>query len=365
MKIVNLNVPPERTRVMTGWGIAEKLSESIDTAGLQKASLFVIADSKVYGLHRSTIEQALKQCGRTSFVKLIDSRERSKAIGTATRLSDWLLSKRIERTDFVLAIGGGVISDIVGFVASTILRGVEWGVISTTVIGMADAAIGGKTGVNTPRGKNLIGTIWHPRFVINDLALLQTLPQRELLAGFGELFKYACLKGGELPGVLRRCVVAKFQHSSPEFLQLMAEGIEYKAGIVERDAREAGERALLNFGHTFGHAMEKVIGYGKIRHGEAVTLGILCAARLSVEAGFAGEKDVQEVSELGNTLAAHFRRFKINPNLILAAMTADKKRVQGRQKFILLRRPGKPIITDEVSKEQIKRAVTVGLRDYL
>lgn len=322
--------------------------------------LFVLIDSSVEALFRAPIARAIGTSDSKVIWLSIPGGEQAKTIAQWSSAQSVVISHGVSRDDFLLAIGGGAVIDLSGFVAATILRGISWGVVSTTLLAMVDAGIGGKTAVNHPRGKNQIGAIWQPSFVVNDLRFLATLPERELRSGYGELLKYAGLIGDPF---LRRMERATVPNAS-----LIHDAAAYKASVVSRDPREAGQRAVLNLGHTIGHALERAIGYGKIRHGEAVIIGLLAALELSV-ATFAPRTTDQrkELDRYRSLLLRHCEqlpRFRTGVDALLAATAQDKKRTREGIRFVLIPRPGKPILLNVKDKAAIQFAVRAALDGY-
>lgn len=315
--------------------------------------LFVFYDANFYALHGVTLAKLLKQFKPE--IMVIPSGEKSKSQSEQTKLQHYLLDQKIGRSDFILAVGGGVTSDLVGYLAATTLRGIKWGVVSTTLLGMVDAAIGGKTGINTPQGKNLVGAFWQPSFVFCDSFYLETLSSREYNCGLGEIVKYGGLIGGDYLDLLQKFID---NPDNPNITQkLIAKSAAYKADIVSRDEREGKLRMLLNFGHTIGHAIEKEVGYSKIKHGEAVLLGLWVAVEISKETYPAGRNALLRYQHLLESFIALIPTFKLKADNIIKAISSDKKRSGGKQNYILIRKPGKPIIINDLNPIVVKKAI--------
>ncbi len=298
----------------------------------------ILTDANVAAHWRVAAEAALAAYSPVTIV--IAPGEANKTFETYRALCDQLIEHGLDRSSVIVALGGGVVGDLAGFVAATLFRGiaiVQW---PTTIVAMTDAAIGGKTAVDTAAGKNLVGAFWQPRIVACNLATLATLPQRERRAGFGELWKYALLDGNELWSAVDRCAAwASAGGPPPAALQeVIARSVAYKAAVVGRDELErSGHRALLNLGHTVGHAIESHTG---LHHGEAVGLGLVVAARVSAALGLAD-------AGLEHTVAAALQRTGLphdpNPYLsdeVLARLKVDKKRTGDRVRFIAVRDVG-------------------------
>ena len=298
----------------------------------------IITDKNVAAHWRAAAETAL--AAFASFTLVIEPGEANKTFATYQSLCDQLIEHGIDRSSAIVALGGGVVCDLAGFVAATLLRGIpviQW---PTTIVAMCDAAIGGKTAVDTAAGKNLVGAFWQPRIVACNLTTLSTLPQRERRAGFGELWKYALLDGAELWSAVDQCTAwASAGGAPPAALhEVIARSVAYKAAVVGRDELErTGHRALLNLGHTVGHAIESHTG---LHHGEAVGLGLVVACRVSAALGLAS-------ASLETSVAAALQRTGLphdpDPYLsdeVLARLKVDKKRTGDRVKFIAVRDVG-------------------------
>ncbi|MCM2271024.1 MAG: 3-dehydroquinate synthase [candidate division Zixibacteria bacterium] len=347
--------------ILIGDGLSSKLG-LVTKRYAVSPRVFAVFDAKVFALHGQHILRSLKQAGRPVEVFVMPSGEAHKNEKVLAGLYDFLLKSKISRTDLLLAIGGGVTTDIVGYAAATTLRGVRWSAVATTLLGMVDAAIGGKTGINHERGKNLIGAIWQPRFVLCDLSLLQTLPPRELVAGFGEIVKYAGLIGDPMLPLVSRLLDG--DASAKDWQVAIARSAAYKARIVSKDEREETIRAYLNLGHTFAHAIEHSLGYGRLLHGEAVLVGLLGAVCLSMLAEPSSAKRLKGYYRLLLSAVEMVPKRKLKPKDLVRAMSLDKKRVGNDHRFVLLKAPGKPYITTGLPAAMITFAVEQMIADY-
>jgi 3-dehydroquinate synthase len=356
-----VSTPTARYPIVVG----NKIEKSLKQIVKQQATsgrIFLISDSRFFALHGETLLRALKGTAPRIEQFVLPSGEKYKQQKTVDSLYQFLLAAKITRADFLLAAGGGVTTDIVGYVASTIMRGVKWGAVPTTLLGMVDAAIGGKTGINHAAGKNLIGTIWHPSFVHCDQQYLQTLPIRELVTGYGEILKYAGLAGEPMFSRVSRLLDGKV--SAKDWTTAIRESARFKAAIVSKDERESNIRAYLNLGHTFGHAIEKTLGYGKLLHGEAVTVGLLGTVCLSMVADPKSAKQLKDYYRLVLSSTEMIPKHKLNAKEILEAMSMDKKRVNQSIRFVLLKKPGKPYLIDSMPVEMIRFAIEQMIADY-
>lgn len=364
MKRISVKLKDRAYTISCGTGQWEKeLLIQIERQVKKHGRIFVIYDARVFALYGSEISKVIKQTGIESEELVLPSGEKTKSASQLNRVYSFLLENKISRDDFLLACGGGVISDFIGYVAATVLRGIKWGVISTTLLGMVDAAIGGKTGINHKYGKNLIGAFWQPSFVICDSIFINTLSSRLVIAGLGEVVKYAGLMGNNMINLLNRYLESGNLYDHKFLDQLVFMSAKYKAEIVSRDEREGNLRMVLNLGHTFGHAIEKSIGYGKLHHGEAVILGLLAAVELSERSKKSSIIALSEYKEIIKRFVALIPRYHIDIDDVLTGMGIDKKRKGNKQLFVLLDKPGMPIISD-VKKNLIKPSLKVTLTEY-
>ncbi|MBU0983672.1 MAG: 3-dehydroquinate synthase [candidate division Zixibacteria bacterium] len=325
--------------------------------------VFVIIDERFDRLHGGELVRRLTRVGYRCPVGTFRATERSKSQRSVTRIHDFFLENEISRDDFVLACGGGITTDLAGYAASTILRGVAWGAVPTTLLGMVDAAIEGKTGVNHARGKNLVGTFWQPAFVWSNLDYLETLPDRHLRGGLGEIAKCAGLAGGRLLDRLEKYLDLNDLKDLRYLDALVRMTAEFKAQVVAADELERGRRMILNFGHTFGHGIELAAGYGRLQHGEAVTLGLLAALNLRPRAEKAGDTR-ERYRKLIESLVVRLPKYRIDVSRVLQAMKLDKKRRGRNLRFVLIDRPGKPIISEDMENAQARGALERALDVY-
>ena len=326
---------------------------------LKRPFVAIATDENVAHAHLENLTQTLDSAGISHVTKIMPPGEASKSFTGLKTLVDWLLDNKVERQDMVIAFGGGVIGDLTGFAASTLRRGVRFTQIPTTLMAQVDSSVGGKTGINVPQGKNLIGAFHQPSLVLADLDVLQTLPDREFRAGYAEIVKYAAICDRPFFDWLESNLDALKNLDSQALSYAIAKSCQTKADIVAQDEKEYGARALLNLGHTFAHAYENLTGYSdNLLHGEAVGLGIAQAARLSVDLGLCPETDAQAlVNHLASAgLPISQTDLKGGPfeatNLV-NAMAQDKKVSQGVMTFILMKAIGKAFITNDVSAKQI------------
>lgn len=363
MAQVRLKHGPGSYPIFSGPGVSDRLRDQLKRA-TGGNRLFLFYDAQFYALHGRSLKQHLG--GNRSGVSelVLPANERLKSTAHLGKLHAFLLGQRATRSDFILACGGGVLTDLVGFAAATCMRGMKWGIVSTTLLGMVDAAIGGKTGINHKLGKNLVGAFWQPEFVICDTTYLQTLPTRQLIAGLGEVLKYGGLVGRELIDQIDAYLATGDLYHQRWLARLVKASIVCKTGIVESDVHEKGRRMLLNLGHTFGHGFESGAGIGRLLHGEAVILGLLAAVELSCLEKKQSIKRLSGYRELIERFISHLPRRRIDRQRTLEGMKYDKKRGKDGQRYILLDRPGRPIITEKVTSVNVKRALDMTLAYY-
>jgi len=281
--------------------------------------------------------------------------EQYKTLETISTIYDELLEKKFSRSCTLVALGGGVIGDMVGFAAATYQRGVDFIQIPTTLLSQVDSSVGGKTGVNRPLGKNMVGAFYQPRCVIADSSTLSTLADRELKAGLAEVIKYGLINNLEFLMWLDENMGSILDRDQAALAYAIKISCEEKAAIVAKDEKESGIRAILNLGHTFGHAIETAMGYGKWLHGEAVAAGMVLAAQLSCKEGLIGQDDADYVKDLiGRAGLPVQPPADITADTFIELMTRDKKAEAGSIRFILLEKLGKAMISDKVDPQSLK-----------
>ena len=322
----------------------------------------VISDSNIAPLFANRVKQGLISAGVKPTLITIPAGEKSKTLAQAGAICEQMIAAGLDRQSFVIGLGGGVIDDISGFVAAIYHRGIPHIQIPTTLLAMVDSSIGGKTGVNTRDGKNLIGVVHHPSLVIDDLDVLKTLPRREFNQGFAEIVKHAIIADAKMLDKVARASGLRASRGASEthaLLSLIKRNIEIKAAIVAKDERDqTGERAILNFGHTIGHAIERAGDYRKFLHGEALSLGVVAACVVSIKrAGLLPRQrdavvDLLQQFELPTCLPNNFPREKI-----FHALKFDKKFEGGKIRFVVTPKIGTARIASDVTLEDIREAV--------
>lgn len=301
----------------------------------------VVTDERVERLHGAAARASLHAAGIESSWEVVPEGESSKSMERAAELLERFLSLRFDRGTPVVAFGGGVVGDLGGFVASMLLRGVPYIQVPTTLLAQVDSSVGGKTGVNSRHGKNLIGAFYQPRLVFAAMGTLDTLEDRDLRAGLAEVVKYGVIADADLFAWIERHSGDLARRDADALLVAVRRSCEIKADIVGRDERESGVRSLLNFGHTVGHALETVTGYGTFRHGEAVSMGMVFAARLSAHLGLARAEAAARVEALLSRIGLPTAPPPVPRGPFLDALAGDKKALRGTLKFIVMEEVGK------------------------
>ena len=316
---------------------------------LRHKRVAIITNVTVAPLHLAPLKRALESAGIEVVVITLPDGESHKNWETLNRIFDALIEHRCERGAALIALGGGVIGDLAGFAAATYRRGVPYIQVPTTLLAQVDSAVGGKTAINHPAAKNMIGAFYQPLLVISDTDTLATLPAREFAAGLAEVIKYGLIRDRKFFDWLESNI-ARLARREPEALAYAIErSCANKAEVVALDEREDGPRALLNFGHTFGHAIEAGTGYGTWLHGEAVAAGMVLALRLSRELGLAPEDEVRRATALLKAAGLPVQAPNLGPGRYLELMGHDKKVEGGRLRFVLLRRIGEAFVSDSVA----------------
>jgi 3-dehydroquinate synthase len=324
--------------------------------------LAVVSNPTVYGLYGAIVSRSIKDGGFDLTEIILPDGEKYKDLPTVQKIYDGLLKTKLDRRSAIIALGGGVIGDIAGFAASTYMRGIDFIQIPTTLLAQVDSSVGGKTGVNHELGKNMIGTFWQPRLVWVDIITLSTLPRREFLSGLAEVIKYGVIWDEELFNFLESKREAILELDQDSLKYIIGRSCEIKAEVVSKDERESGLRAILNYGHTIGHALETVTGYGKYLHGEAVAVGMHVEARLSQMLGFIDDAGVGRIMRLIESYGLPFEMpAGTDFNDFLSSVQIDKKAVSGELKFILPEKIGAVKIQSGVSPEEIKKVIKGGI----
>ena len=327
----------------------------------------IVTDETVANLHLKTLQDGLAAEGIAAEVVILPAGEATKSMARLTEVVERLLELKVERDDLILAFGGGVIGDLAGFAAAVLRRGVDFVQIPTTLLAQVDSSVGGKTGVNTPQGKNLIGAFHQPRLVLADVSVLGTLTEREFLAGYGEVVKYGLLGDADFFAWLEQNAPALRDGDVARRIEAVRRSCQMKADIVARDEKERGDRALLNLGHTFGHALEAATGYSdRLLHGEAVAIGCGLAFDVSAALGLCAQEEPSRVHAHLSEMGMKHRLADIAGDLpdmdgLVSLMGQDKKVRQGRLTFILARGIGEAFVTRDADLETVRSVLSEAL----
>jgi 3-dehydroquinate synthase len=366
-RTVRVDLPGRDYDIVIGPGVLARAGALVRPL-LRRGRVSVVTDETVAGLHLPAFRAAMEREGIAVEALVLPPGEATKCWAELARTLEWLLDAKVERGDLVVALGGGVIGDLVGFAAAILRRGVRFVQVPTTLLAQVDSSVGGKTGINTRHGKNLVGAFHQPVLVIADTALLETLPARDFLAGYGEVVKYGLLGDAAFFDWLEANAGLVAARDRGALVHAVTRSCEMKAGIVMRDETEQGERALLNLGHTFCHAFEAATGYDgdRLLHGEGVAIGCALAFELSARLGLCAQEEPGRVR-------AHLAAMGMRRDLadipgdlpdaggLLALMGQDKKVVDGQLRFILARGIGDAFVTGGVPGAEVERLLAEAL----
>jgi 3-dehydroquinate synthase len=358
VRIVKVSLGNRSYDIKIGNGLLARVGRECARLGLARRCT-IISDRNVAPRYGKAAQEALTKAGFEARVIILPAGETAKSLKVLASCYDQLAAQRLERKSFIVALGGGVVGDLGGFVAATYLRGLPFVQVPTTLLAQVDSSVGGKVGLNLKAGKNLVGAFHQPRLVLCDLATLASLPMREYRAGFAEVIKYGIIYDAGLFAFLERELPKLLRRDSRTLAVVVARCCEIKADVVRQDENEGGLRAILNFGHTIGHALEAISHYGKYLHGEAIAIGQVVAAKLSAQVLGLPASEVERIESL-------FRRAGLPTQLnlsasdrrkVLLAMRLDKKVSAGEIKFVLARRTGVVEFGHEVPTALLAEAI--------
>ena len=359
MRTVKVNIAERSYRVMIDQHLLMSVGEYVQPFLKKGNKVALLVSKTVKKLYSERVIKSLITAGYKVDVFLLPSGEKNKNLSTVSELYDELIENAYDRSSLIVALGGGIVGDVSGFVASSLYRGLPFIQLPTTLLSQVDSSVGGKVGVNHSQGKNLIGFFYQPKVVLIDPTVLKTLDTRELICGFGEILKYGFIRDASL---LNTCFDNKETILELKDMELVSEiirrSVEIKAEIVSEDEQEAGPRMLLNFGHTIGHAIEKSCGYGNFLHGEAVILGMCAALKISMgKLGLDGVKGGWAIDSLckinlGHTLDA------LDIDKAMMALMRDKKIRDGKLNFVLLKDIGSPVIVNDITPDTVIETLT-------
>ena len=353
--------------VVIGAGALGQLGEQILAQGIKAGTKVLVVTNPVVQEHYGTVAlNSLRDAGFDADTLVLEAGEDQKTPASVSLIHDAAFARRLERGSLIVALGGGVVGDMAGFAAATWLRGIAVVQVPTTLLAMVDAAIGGKTGVNHPGGKNLIGAFHQPRLVLIDATTLTTLPEREFRAGMAEVIKYGVIGDAPLFAELEQAAAADGSGGlacqaavGPALLQrLLERSAAAKARVVAADEREGGLRAILNYGHTLGHVVEALCGYGTYLHGEAVGIGMLAAGEIACAMGLWSPEEQRRQRALVQAAGLPLTMPALDPEAVLTCLQGDKKVIDGRVRFVLPTGIGSVVIRDDVDAATIRQVLT-------
>ena len=359
MHTIGVNLPANSYHIVISSGSLTQLGSQMHKLDLGKKVL-LISNPDIFQHYGEICLKSLENAGFETFTHLIPAGETYKNLQSLQKIYDSALENYLERSSTLVALGGGVIGDMTGFAAATWLRGINFVQVPTSLLAMVDASVGGKTGVNHPKDKNLIGAFYQPKLVLIDPDVLKTLPEREFRAGMAEVIKYGIIWDADLFNQLEQAEgLDSFENINQELLQtILVRSAQAKADVVSQDEKEAGLRAILNYGHTIGHAVESLTNYEQFVHGEAVAIGMVAAGKIATQMGLWTEKEanLQDVLITKTGLPTKIPS-ELDIDAILEIIKSDKKVKAGKVRFILPTQIGKVTITDQVTAEVIKAAI--------
>ncbi len=358
MRILEVNLPHKSYPILIGKNIFEQLPEFFKNQKIYD-NKFVVVDKKVWELYSTKIRAAfVEQKGLVNF-HILESTEQNKTWRSLDRMFAELISQNYNRDTAIIAIGGGIIGDVGGFAAATYTRGIQLVQIPTTLLAAIDSAVGGKTGINFGYTKNIIGAFYQPDFILEDTEFFASLGKEEFLCGLGELVKYALILEEDFFDFFFANIQNALNADQEVLKRLLVDSVQFKADIVMQDEKESGLRKILNLGHTFGHAIEVHQNF-RIKHGQAVIIGINCAIHLSRYLDIMSEKVFNKLKPLIEQFAEYVKIDPIKPEVLFQVMKRDKKNRDGKIKFVLLKEPGTAVIDVEADTELVNKAIANG-----
>jgi 3-dehydroquinate synthase len=355
---LNLKSGAISSQAIVEWDVLHRLPEVLQASGLPRR-MFIVTDTKVGQLYSEPIQNLLQGAGFDPQVLTIPAGESSKSLEYWQQILNWLVENKAERQEALVALGGGVVGDLTGFVAACYHRGIPLIQVPTSLLAQVDSAIGGKTGINHTKGKNLIGAIYQPTLIIVDPACILTLPDRVYREGWAEIVKYGVILDADLFKLLETHAPSLYARKGDALLvtKIITRCIQLKMDVVGADERDSGLRNILNYGHTFGHALEALTDYGTWLHGEAVSIGMEVAAQIAVSRGLLPSEDAMRQRRLLQALGLPIRYSGMDTESILTAMRRDKKVRAGRMRWILPTHIGHAEIYDDIPLEMVRDAI--------
>ena len=343
--------------VWVGWDIMDRLGERVIQTVGETSTTYIFTDEHVYSMARRA-QSSLERAGIAAHIFIMPAGEQHKTLKTVELAYEWLSHRRAERGHLVLAVGGGVVGDLAGFVAATYVRGMPFAQAPTSLLAMMDASIGGKVAVDLPRGKNLVGAFYQPRLVLSDVSILRGLPARQMASGWAEAIKHGLILDEDLLADFDRQRDALMALEPQAAAELIRRSVAIKANVVSRDERETlGVRVLLNYGHTIGHAIEAATGYDTYLHGEAVSVGMMGAANIALHRGLLDAEAVERQADMLRSFGLPLSCEGVSTDAIEEAMRSDKKVSAGSIRWVLLDGIGNAVTRNDVPPELVRQTL--------
>ena len=330
-----------------------ELNKAID----KKAKVLIVTDSGLPNAYLRELKQSIKNSN--VYVHIINKGEKAKSFKNYQQILKKLIDLEFSRTDLIVAFGGGVVGDIAGFSAATFLRGIDYIQIPTTLLSQVDSSVGGKTAINVPQGKNLVGAFCNPKLVLISTTYLKTLSEKEYKSGLGEVIKYAFIDNQKLRSLIENNSQKIINRENKILIKIIEESIKTKSKIVTKDEKESGIRAILNFGHTFGHAIEAFTGYKKLSHGAAITLGMVIASKVSFFEGHVKDYQLENIINLINSIGLDSDHSNYKYSALKKYIMNDKKVADGKLNLIMINKNYKAFKTNKFQENNIKKAFNV------
>lgn len=357
-KTLRVELGADSYPIVVGGALLNRVGELL-TSHTRSKKVLILSDSLVKARYMPVVHQSLENVGFDVNTIEAPAGEKSKSLAEFSRIQDGLIAHQLDRSSMLIALGGGVIGDLGGFAAAVYMRGISYVQIPTTLQAQVDASVGGKTAINHPKGKNLIGAFHQPKLVLIDVDTLKTLPQRDIRSGLIEVIKMGVIRDEPLFEMVEENLEAILNLEKAVLIEMISSACVNKAEVVAKDEKESGLRMVLNYGHTFGHALEALTRYSRYRHGEAVSIGMNCAAQLAVNLGMFSETDFQRQRTL-------LRRAELpltfppdlTPEAICDAMYLDKKTLGGKLRLILPTRIGEVVIRNDIDDPYVLEAIS-------
>ncbi len=363
MRELKVELASRSYTIKIGQDVLQDLGEELQSAGF-KGKLLIVTDENVMPFYAHSCRESLEKSGFKTSIFSIPPGEESKSWMWAEQIFSAALDFNLDRDSGIVALGGGVVGDLAGFIAATYLRGVNYVQVPTTLLAQVDSSVGGKVAINHPRGKNMIGAFYQPRLVLIDLDTLDTLPFRELKSGMAEVIKYGIIRDDVFFKELYRDLAAHLGQGKEFLGHIVYQSCSIKADIVSADEKEGGIRAILNLGHTLGHALEAATGYKHFNHGEAVHYGMLLASRLAYREGLLDFKSLELIEELLYRIGFKELPPVLDAEKIKKGLTYDKKRKEGKTIFILPEKIGRVGIYDNISQKNVNEVLLDFFKEF-